>query len=878
MPIDSESSHFESTSSGVTVADASMHRGTRRASVAARCALAAVAMLSPTLHAQRAATLPQQAPPKAPAPGGAAQPGTTPGQVVSIDDTGLVDRPIATITIKGLSRITLQAILNNIRVAAGQPFDPGVVREDVTTLYRLGQFATVTAEAVLRNDGTVEVIYTVVEQPIIREIGTVGNKVVSDEELRKVIRLYAGGPRDDFLLEQSVFRIKELYRSRGNYLVEVTVDESRLADTGILVFRIIEGPRVRIKEIDFVGNTSFSADKLYSQIKTRTAIPLFRKGELDEETLVDDVASIDEFYKGMGFVDVRVDRRVTLSADGKEAKVTYLVDEGRRYRARNTYIRFLDGEGAPVQPRVFSALQLADLAVIRPGDWYTKPLIDKTIKVFTDSYLLMGYLDVRIDSRDARVGEEPQVDLFLDIREGPRSVAGLILVQGNFLTKEKVIRRLVRIQPGRPIDGRELADSKARIEATQIFGPVRITVQRPRPGEEDAIGDDIDAQARAAMAAGDAETAMRVDRQVRDVLVEVKEKNTGAVNFGAGLGTDSGIFGEVSISQRNFDIADPPLSFDEMFTGRAFRGAGQGFSLSIAPGTEVSMYSISFAEPHLLESDLGLRVNSFYRTRIYDNYDENRLALGASLSRRLGDLWTIGVATNIQRVELLNFTPNTPLEVVESQGPANLFDVGVSLNRTDVDKPMRPTRGTEVSLGVAEHYDFAGQAAWTSVRAGASTIFTVSEDYLGRRSTLKLSSDIGYIFGDDPPTYERYYLGGRSFRGFEFRTVSPKSTGTIGAPNTPNDQPIGGEWLFFVGAQYEHPIFAEFISGVLFLDTGTVTTDVSFSEYRVSIGAGLRIYLPQLGPAPIALDFAVPLAKGYLDQTQVFSFAIELPF
>ena len=160
-------------------------------------------------------------------------------QSLPVDDETLADRPIARVVIRGLERVSEREVLNNIRVAAGQPFEPRAIRDDVSILYRLGQFGTVEATALVLPDGSVELTYTVAEQPIVRDLQIVGNKLVSDQELRKSIPLYAGGPRDDFLLEQAVGRIKELYRKRGNYLAEVTVDETRLRDTGILILRIL---------------------------------------------------------------------------------------------------------------------------------------------------------------------------------------------------------------------------------------------------------------------------------------------------------------------------------------------------------------------------------------------------------------------------------------------------------------------------------------------------------------------------------------------------------------------------------------------------------------------------------------------------------------
>jgi outer membrane protein insertion porin family len=821
-------------------------------------------------------------------------------QSSAIDDQTLADRPIAKVTFQGLSRVSEREVLNNIRVAAGQPFESAAVRQDVATLYRLGQFDTVDAIATVLPDGSIELAYVLVEQPIVRDLQVVGNKLLSDQELRKVIPLYAGGPRDDFLLEQAVTRIKDLYRKRGHYLAEVTVDETRLKETGILILRIVEGPRIKVKELEFVGNASFTARELAAEIKTQTAVPLFVKGELDEDRLIDDVAAVDKYYKDRGFVDVRVDRRIEVSTDSKEAKVVFVISEGRRYRLRSVVFEGRGGEG-PKPLGVFEERQLEDLLFIHPGDIYSRLKIDKSIASVRDSYYLLGHVEVDINDRTVRVGEEPEVDLVLSILEGPRTIAGLVNIQGNFLTKDKVVRRLVRIQPGRVLDGRELDRSKERVQATQLFNDVRITVQRPREDEQDALDLPQSAATDAASAAGeqkspdsktpdsktpdsktpeqktaDERTAL-VRTQVRDILAEVKERNTGSVNFGVGLGTDSGVFGEISVNQRNFDIDDTPESLDELIAGRAFRGAGQQFSMAIAPGNEVSNFSIDFLEPHLFETDYSFRVSPFYRLRLYEDYNENRASLPLSLSRRLGDFWTVGVNSALTWVKLDNFDPDTPVEVFEDRGPTTLASIGFNVKRTDVDRQFRPSRGSALDFSVNQFASLDTVDPFTVFKAGYTQFFTVSEDFLGRRSTLRVAADAGYIVGD-APVYESFYLGGRTFRGFQFRTISPKSRANIDPLIPPSNDPIGGSWLFSLGTQYEQPIFQNSFAGVAFIDSGTVTDEVGFDQYRVSVGIGLRLYIPQFGPAPLAFDFAVPLMKQDTDETQVFSFSAEIPF
>ena len=763
-----------------------------------------------------------------------------------IEDATFADRPISEVEIPGLGRVSERMVRNNLRTASGQPFEAGTIREDVSTLYRLGQFETVTADAVLGPDGSVKVIFRVTEQAIIREVQTVGNTLVSDQELRSEIPLYSGGPRDDFLVEQALLRIKDLYRGKGHYLAEVRVDESRLEDAGILIFVIVEGPRVRIKEIEFVGNRSFADNELGSKIQTKPAIPFFRKGELDPNRLIDDVATIDSYYKDRGWVDVRVDHRVMLSPDSKDAKVVFVIDEGRRYRLRQIEILGTGRGGSPLD--VFTAEQLLALARIRPGAPYEKPRVDATVDEIRDAYRRMGYLDAQVNIRSVRVGEEPELDLLVAVQEGRSSIAGLLMVQGNFLTKDKVIRRLVRIRPGRPLDGTEVDRATDALRATRLFNDVRVAVQQPAP-----------------------ETP-----EIRDVIVEVKERNTGSFNFGAGLASDSGIFGEFAFRQQNFDIADVPMTVEELISGRAFRGAGQSFDITLAPGNEVSLYSLSVTEPHLFESDVSAQFSGFYRTRIYNQFDEERLNAGVTLGQRLGDVWVGNASLGLERVELTNFDASTPIEVYDDRGPDLFAMIGASLRRTTFDDFMRPSKGSAIRVGVSKAVPLVGDVDFWQINTELTSFLTISEDFLGRKQVLKLRNDMGWIFAGEAPTYEKYYLGGRSFRGFAFRTVSPKTDQTLGGVDT--NEPIGGDWLFFAGAQYEVPLVGEGLSGVLFVDSGTVTDTPGLDEYRVSVGFGVRLYIDALGPAPLAFDFGFPLMKQAEDEVQVFSFSAELPF
>ena len=765
-----------------------------------------------------------------------------------IDDETFADRPIAEVLIEGNDRVKERFIRNNLRTAAGQPYDAQSLRNDVTTLEATGKFKTVIVKAERMPDGgSMRVTYTVSEQPQIQDVQTVGNTLVSDQELKKIMRVRPGVPLDPDLVEQSRVAIKNLYQKKGHTHADVTVDESRFHDTGLLIFQIVEGPRVRIRQIEFNGNTSFPDSKLTSKIQTKPAIRFFRMGELDDELLRDDKAAIHQFYREHGFRDVRVDYREWFGPESKDAKVVFQIVEGEQYRLRSIEIQGF-GAAATSPLEVFSDEQLLGLAAIRPGAIFLEKAIQDTLTSIEEAYLQMGYLDVQVSKNEVRANDEGEMDLFIEVIEGKPFKAGLVLIQGNFITKDKVIRRLVRILPGRPVDGATLEKAKERLEQTRLFHNVRITT--PRPQQEDP--------------------------EIRDVIVEIKERNTGSVNFGVGFGSDAGILGEFSVNQNNFDIADFPMSVEELLAARAFRGAGQQFSLTIAPGNEIQNYAIDLTEPHLFESDISARGSFFYQRRVYQQYDEDRLNSSFILGQRLGDVWVGNIATSFQRVVLKNFDRSMPLEIANDAGPDVFASISANLKRTTINNLMRPSSGSVVNFGISKFLAIKGDVDFWKVNGGLTTFLTLYEDLLGHKQVLKLKTQCGYIFGGTAPTYEQYYLGGQSLRGFEYRTISPKSTRTVGGTGPP--EPIGGTWEFFAGAQYEVPLIGDSMALVAFVDSGTVTDTPSLDNYRVSLGVGLRLYIPQLGPAPLAFDFGFPVLKESTDQTQLFSFNAELPF
>lgn len=762
-------------------------------------------------------------------------------------------RPVREVRFEGLTRSPEQFIRNQVRTAPGQPLDWAVVREDLRRLERLGEFSDIQADLLVDDALNVVVVYRLTEAPIVQDVVVVGNRQIPDEEISNALAgttsLFRGIPIDEFQLGRAQRLIEDLYRRKGYYQVQVTVDRSELETSGVVVFRVREGERLRVTAIRFDGNRSFPSRTVQSNISTRTA-GILDSGALSDEGLQGDVESIINFYRDRGFLDVRASYQIQPSPNGREAIITFLIDEGSLYSLREltALVPARAGDGAALT--VFSQEQIRGISPIKPGDTYSRAEVRRAIDAVADAYRKLGYLDAQVQGQERRDSEQPLVDLELLVVEGRRFKTGMVYIQGNTLTQQKVVRREVTIKPDRWLDGTEARRTEQRLREGRLFEPsgVKVTVQ---PEDASLPG-------------------------YRDVLIEVEETNTGTLSFGAAVNSDAGLSGVVTLNQRNFDVADWPESFDELVRGRAFRGGGQIFNLTLQPGTESSLYSVSLTEPWLFDRPYSLSGALFFREREYDEYDEERYGVNVSLARRFGTRWSGALDFRAENVDISNVDSRSAADLFAVQGENILTAVGFSLRRTTLDTRFRPTSGAISEFGIEQFGALGGDYDFTRLTAQHQVYIPLDEDFLGRKTVLTINTRIGYIprDEDDVPIFERFFLGGRTFRGFDFRGIGPEGLRLDG---TDSGDKVGGTWSFFAGLQVEKPLWQELIAIVGFLDTGTLTNEPGFDDYRVAVGVGFRLYLPQLGPAPLAFDFGFPIVKKSSDDERLFSFSIDLP-
>ncbi len=357
-----------------------------------------------------------------------------------------------------------------------------------------------------------------------------------------------------------------------------------------------------------------------------------------------------------------------------------------------------------------------------------------------------------------------------------------------------------------------------------------------------------------------------------DFEVLAHEAMTGRMMFGVGVNSDAGLVGQIVLDEQNFDWTRFPRSWEDIRNATAFRGAGQRFRLEAVPGTQLQRYMINFQDPYLLGSNISLGLSGYYYNRSYREWFEQRIGGRVALGYQFAPDLSGSIAYRGAKINITNTIDPTLPDFAEVTGrDLALHGFQVSLARDKRDNAFMATEGHLLEMSIEQ---VIGSFNYPRAEIDLRKYFTLHERPDGSgRHVLSLASRAGYT-GDDTPIYEHFYAGGfSSLRGFEFRGASPHVTSAA----TGGDVFVGGQFQFLASAEYLFPITADdMIRGVVFCDTGTIEPTISdwSNRYRVAPGFGLRVCVPAMGPAPIALDFAFPVCWEPGDRFEVFSFFV----
>jgi outer membrane protein insertion porin family len=772
-----------------------------------------------------------------------------------------------------------ELIRSNLRVKAGDLYLRAAVDDDVRSLYATGFFYNIQVTADDTPSGIV-LTYKVQGKPRLAEIKFQGNTKYKDSKLLKKISSKPDEPLDEMKLFTDVQTIKSMYQKSGYPRTDVkyvlNIDET--AGRGTATFQIIEGVKVKILEVDFVGASAFTQKKLRRVVKTRKHWMfswLTGHGFFKDDVFDEDKERLTEFYREKGYIDFEIKDVQFLNPTPRTMIVRFSIYEGTQYKIGS--VKFTGNKLFPTTD-IIAGMRLqhgrsGSKAMIGPnglpmdvGNTFTPAGVTKDLEAVEDFYGARGYVDVRANSRNLTLVKIPNtesstMDLEFQIDEGQQFHIGKVEIHGNTKTKDRVIRRELAVSPGELFDMVRVKLSKRRLEGLGYFE--RVDTQ---PESTDVTGE-------------------------RNLLVDVEEKTTGHVSLGAGFSTVDSLVGIAEYNESNFNLSHP-------FEPPWFRGGGQKFRLRLTVGTVRQDYEMTFIEPWFLDRKLQLSIDLYYHDYAFlspnNIYDETRAGGKVGLERALGsDFLRGGISATIEDVGI-DLTSSAVLPYLQpipgvgrgvptlGENPGNVPPVirdeahhylmgnfGASLAYDTRNSVQLPDKGQRTEIDG----ELAG-IDWQFYKIDLKTGWYFKG--LAKGHVLELVGRVGvaqaYGSSSDVPFFERYYLGGPySLRGFKYRYVSPRQP--------EYNEPVGGDTAWLASAEYSIPIFEQEhgvgVRFAMFFDIGSVGAspfNFNADNYSDDWGIGLRLNLP-IGP--LRLDYGIPIHHDqYSGSSGQFQFTV----
>jgi outer membrane protein insertion porin family len=751
------------------------------------------------------------------------------------------------VRIEGNRRVEADAIRNAMSVRKGAPYDAKKVQADVRALMKLGYFSDV----IVVREGTPEapvLVYRVTERPAVREWRTEGNEELSKKDLEETVALKAGQLLDPAAVQKDVKKIQEKYVEKGYYLAEVSSRVEDRPDNQVdVVFAVNEQAKVQVKEVRFIGNDHVPERDLERVMQTREGGLLSfisDAGTYREEALDRDVQAVQALYLDRGYVTVKVGTpAVALSPDRRFIYVTVPIEEGEKYTIGKIAFdgQLLEQEG-----------KLRRLLKTRRGTTFSRAEVAADLFAIGDVYKDLGHAYANVTPLTATDPEKRIVDITFEVQPGKVVTFERIDIVGNDKTRDKVIRRELRIYEGERFSGTGLRTSRQRVTALGYFETAEITT-KPGSAEDKAIA-----------------------------VVEVKERPTGTFQIGAGFSSYENFILTGQISQQNFF------------------GWGQTLSLQVQWSKLRQLYQIQFVEPYFLDTRWTFAFDVYRTEGIYTTftreatggsvtwgYELSGLAPWWSFARRLEDMRLFATYTN-EKVDVTAAELSTTVEDQFTSGTTS--SVRLSLQWDKRDNRLLPTSGYFLAASSEIAPPFLAPRALFGEAVNLFTRYSFDARYyypLWRGIVARAKLTLGLIQdwdADHPvPISEKFYVGGiNSVRGYRYLSISPtRAVGAVpGAPGLPKpDSPtqliaVGGDKQANVNLELEFPLFVEAgIRGVLFMDMGNSFAEGQYSDPAVplslykSVGFGVRWFSP-IGP--LRFEWGFPLNRRTNPATAVF--------
>lgn len=737
-----------------------------------------------------------------------------------------------TVAIEGNKRIESGTILSYAGIARGQSVSAAELNDAYQRITASGLFESVEIEP----RGS-RLVIKVVEFPTVNRISFEGNKRIKDDDLSAVVQSQSRRVFSPSLAEQDAARITETYAQQGRLSARVQPRVIRRSDNRVdLVFEVFEGGVVEVERIDFSGNKAYSDSRLRRVLATKQA-GLFR-ALIRSDTFISDRIEFDkqvlrDFYSSRGYVDFRITGvNAELAEERNGYFVNFNVEEGQQFKFGNiTAVSDLPDVDTDVFQRAIK---------VRPGKVYSPSLVDNEIARLERLAIREGLNFVRVEPRVTRNDRDLTLDVELLLTKGPRVFVERIDIEGNTTTLDQVVRRQFGSVEGDPFNPREIRESAERIRALGFFADAQVEARE-----------------------GSSPQQVVVD-------VNVEEKPTGSLSFGATYSSTTGTGITVEFSERNF------------------LGRGQQLTLGVTTASESQNYKFNFYEPAFLGRDVGfgLALNYTETDNLSVGYDTATGTFSPSLSFPISDNGRLNLRYTADFKEMKNPSDVGDITAAEvAVGKVWQQSLGYSFSYDTRRTGLDPNSGVLLEFGQDFGIDDNDENFLiTSVRAIAQTKILSEEVTL--RATLE-GGALDYS-GGGGRAIDRFMLGPSKLRGFDYAGIGPREIGTTTGGTAYNDA-LGGNYFAVARfeAEFPLPVPEEYgISGGVFYDVGslwgldnttTSTGTVYYQDFtpRHVIGASV-FWNTAIGP--LRFNWTKALTKERFDQEQTFDLTISTKF
>ena len=722
---------------------------------------------------------------------------------------------VTSVKVKGNRRIEAAAIMQVVRIKPGDLLDLSRVDADLRAIYKLGHFRDVQAETE-KVDGGIVLSYLVQEKPVVREIKIEGAKEISADKVREAVEIKPNTIFSSKDLQKSIKKVKKLYADDGYYLADVQGSTAVRSDTELnVIIKVTEGKKILIKTISFEGNHAFTSKKLRKTMETSQEWMfswLTGAGTYKEEVLKNDAALLTELYMNNGYVNVKIgEPKVELLPDKSGLTVHIGITEGEQYR-----IGKLGFKGELLE----SSDALMKKLTLKSGALFSRSALRTDVFALTDFYADKGFAFANATPQTKLNPDSHTIDITFDMEKGDLVHIDRINISGNTKSRDKVVRRELRLDEGELYSSTALKRSKQNLMNTGFFEEANLV------------------------------TAKGSSPDKLDLNVEVKEKPTGTFSVGAGYSSLDGVIGQGSVQQANF------------------LGLGLKATAAASFGSKSQTYNLGLTDPYFMDTKWTVGADVYRTERQYLDYTRRAtggdIKAGYSLTDNLSTFWLYKFEEKQIRDESVGLLQNIHLGAIIAPDPqSSTSAISGSLTSNTTDYRIDPSSGMIDTVSV----EFAGIGGTNRYLRYITehTLFMPA----GWGTVASIRGTLGYIqgiMGQDVPLDEKFYLGGiSSLRGYTGRTVCPVLSNNVTTTDingigttTLNHVYLGGNLEAVVNLEYTFPLLKDAgLKGVVFFDTGNAADSLgSTFHFLSSYGAGIRWFSP-IGP--LRLEYGVPL-------------------